>query len=245
MAPVRHQNPEPDTGQHACLLYGACMAPAWPRTAPMHPFPGSPETRTGCQCFSPRKWPGSVRRKIRSPTLRVRPSTRRATPLDTHLLRQGSARWKGPDHGSGRRRQNRQGRRTVAGDGRNPVPERKPMVAAPPGHRMGRPQAAGHLADLAHRLHEQGVHGGARGGRRLARTAARRRRRRRDTAGKGQEARRQKGGGQIPGTGEAHVLEISPGSMGVPEHPSEEEGIRKTPVSEKCTIRSFFAEKVR
>ncbi len=58
MAPVRHQNPEPDTGQHACLLYGACMAPAWPRTAPMHPFPGSPETRTGCQCFIPRKWPG-------------------------------------------------------------------------------------------------------------------------------------------------------------------------------------------
>ncbi len=119
------------------------------------------------------------------------------------------------------------------------------MVAAPPGHRMGRAQAAGHLADLAHLLHEQGVHGGARGGGRLVRPTPRGRRWRRDTAGKGQEARRQKGGGQIPGTGEAHVLEISPGSMGVPEHPPEEEGIRKTPDSAFFTIRSFFAEKVR
>ncbi len=118
------------------------------------------------------------------------------------------------------------------------------MVAAPPGHRMGRAQAAGHLAVWRTGFMSRASME-AREAAEVGPPAPGGRRRRRDTAGKGQKARRQKGGGQIPGTGEAHVLEISHGGMGVPEHPSEEEGIRKTPDSAFFTIRSFFAEKVR
>ena len=149
MAPVRHQNPEPDTGQHACLLYGACMAPychhaSFSRTRgngrvrqaenPLAHTQGPPVHPQGYSTGHTSSGPGGCRKGATGPRKRLG----KAGPAEAayRCRRQEKPRPGKETHGSG--------------------PARPPN-----GPRAGGWSPGG----LAHRLHEQGVHGGARGGR--------------------------------------------------------------------------------